>query len=493
MDSLINPKTIGDALEKFAEQEHILKKPKLVSNAKTCIKLYGDNGLQQPLDNIKRIKETIETNLAIAATAGKNSGTLRNYKNCFEKFYKWLGTQSLFDCGLIENKYCPPMFFGQYKKKISTKEPKLNYGIKTDEIPTPIKDEIEKFKKFKTAKEVAARKGSAVRTVTMDKHLKIINQFLGFLQNIDKQKLTSLSQLCDLDNLSALTEYLINERSCCYRTVQFYYTTSIEIAKFLYGKKAKADYRDIEIISDLREKSIEINKKAKSEPSRKNTIEHIVEFPILLKICRYLKQCTAEKLKDGNKRYSNAIYHSWCEYLMLLILTYRAPRQRELRELELGRTLIKKDGIYWIKLSPDDHKTGSKTGKGREFKLPPFISSELDYFLENIRPTIDTPDYPNILFLGQKTRCPLTVQKVTSMISLTTRRALLSMGIDKWIRPHDFRNIAITHHRKHGNRNQDEGLAEIMGHSKEMADKTYSMMTSAEITEKAENWWEVSQ
>jgi len=59
----------------------------------------------------------------------------------------------------------------------------------------------------------------------------------------------------------------------------------------------------------------------------------------------------------------------------------------------------------------------------------------------------------------------------------------------KRINPHFFRNIGITHQRKHGDSDQQEALAEVMGHSVEEANRIYSLMSSREKTESAQNWW----
>ncbi|MBD2036594.1 hypothetical protein H6F76_16400 [Leptolyngbya sp. FACHB-321] len=63
-------------------------------------------------------------------------------------------------------------------------------------------------------------------------------------------------------------------------------------------------------------------------------------------------------------------------------------------------------------------------------------------------------------------------------------------GEPKRTSPHDFRRIAITWQLKYGNREQDEALAEMIGHSVRESDRTYSQLTSREKTDKAVNWLE---
>jgi integrase len=62
-------------------------------------------------------------------------------------------------------------------------------------------------------------------------------------------------------------------------------------------------------------------------------------------------------------------------------------------------------------------------------------------------------------------------------------------GRPKRTTPHDFRRIAITWQRKYGVVEDQEGLAEIMGHSVEYANKIYNQMTSGEKAKAASEWW----
>jgi integrase len=59
--------------------------------------------------------------------------------------------------------------------------------------------------------------------------------------------------------------------------------------------------------------------------------------------------------------------------------------------------------------------------------------------------------------------------------------------------PHDFRRIAITWQRKYGDRDQDQALAELMGHSVEEANRTYNQMSGRDRTAKAQEWWKTAQ
>ncbi|MBW4474465.1 MAG: site-specific integrase [Stenomitos rutilans HA7619-LM2] len=185
---------------------------------------------------------------------------------------------------------------------------------------------------------------------------------------------------------------------------------------------------------------------------------------------------------------------NWQRYLLIAILTYCPVRQRELRELELGRTLFREIDGYVIKLKPEDHKTGSKTGREREFRLPPILTDDLDEWLNTWRPKVQTNHKRVFLRLNLRRMEnfgePYEGSKLGEIIVRTMYTATGHLfGEPKRTSPHDFRRIAITWQRKYGSRDQDEALAEMMGHSVREADRTYSQLTSREKTDKAVKWW----
>src|SRR3712207_8306399 len=51
--------------------------------------------------------------------------------------------------------------------------------------------------------------------------------------------------------------------------------------------------------------------------------------------------------------------------IFIAILTFTPVRQREIRELQIGKNLARGPDGWWVTLNADEHKTGSKTGKGR--------------------------------------------------------------------------------------------------------------------------------
>ncbi|WP_143162131.1 hypothetical protein [Phormidesmis priestleyi] len=110
-----------------------------------------------------------------------------------------------------------------------------------------------------------------------------------------------------------------------------------------------------------------------------------MSFDQAVAIVEYHRSCCAPYRNNHCRRSQMAITRAWQRYLIIAFLTYCPLRQREIRELELGRTLIREEG-YRVRLRPDDNKTGDD----RDFRLvdvfPTPVITDLDYWLDHYRP-----------------------------------------------------------------------------------------------------------
>ncbi|MBM0744270.1 hypothetical protein JOY44_22095 [Phormidium sp. CLA17] len=268
-----------------------------------------------------------------------------------------------------------------------------------------------------------------------------------------------------------------------------------------------------------------------------------------------------------------AVMRSWQRYLIIAILTYCLLRQREIRELELGRTLFREDG-YRIILGPEDNKTGDD----RDFRLVDLLPSEvindLNHWLDHWRAnfisfarqavkTLDTwinflgydrgetekqikdlsleiqtkqnslgeidikkaqrklqslqavvnswhnapsvlqKEYVFLIFggtTGKASKChPLSRENFRDLVVSAVYNATSALielehplfkGLDpKHTNPHFYRNIGITHERRHGDPSKREAFHKVIGNSPAEGDKTYNEMHPQEKTVKATGWW----
>lgn len=518
------PDTIKDCIDLFSGSDLVKTNPKLLSNLKTTLKKYVLPGFgyksinRRSLDDIlaklsikqfQDAQQHFEQATTVQLARGMSRGTMDNYKSALTRFIKWMESQEWYEeaSGINDGKYAPRM-----RSKVSVAQIVKGrrshraspYRISESDLTPKLIDELEQLKYFLTSPEIPKRKDSPLRLVSFTRYQEAIFSFLGWLTNVEGLPIDELSLdlMIDLDKLEDFIAWGINVKGNSYAWAQISGCAALNIAKWRYHKVSKkAMYRDIEVVELIRSKLNELTRKRAKEPSRFNRSERLLTFEQCIKVVEYLKKCCAPsgfKTSHGaQKRPEYAIMASWQKYLIIAILTYCPVRQRELRELEVGRTLFRESDCYVVKLSANDHKTGSKTGKGREYRLPNHLTEDLDYWLNIWRPKVTTEHQLVFMNLSQYATkfqqyqgIPLTTNKFTVLVKQTMVAATTYLfGEPKLTTPHDFRRIAITWQRKYGRREQDKALAEVMGHSVQEGDKTYSQLTSRDFTEKAQEWW----
>jgi hypothetical protein len=127
-------------------------------------------------------------------------------------------------------------------------------------------------------------------------------------------------------------------------------------------------------------------------------------------------------------------------YLVAAILSVVPDRQRTLRELEVGRTLVRReaDGAWVIKHGAADYKTGKQYGDRPPLVLAPFIYPELEAFIGTWRAEL-APATPR-LFVRPGTGQPLT----ESDVYYNFRSAALRLT-GQATNPHLVRDMIVTH------------------------------------------------
>ena len=83
-----------------------------------------------------------------------------------------------------------------------------------------------------------------------------------------------------------------------------------------------------------------------------------LDWPQYLELVRELRRECAGLRSNGKRRPKAQVAWSVQRYLIFAILSCVPDRQRTLRELEVGRTLVKDSGRWVIKHGPADYKTG---------------------------------------------------------------------------------------------------------------------------------------
>lgn len=493
------------------------------------------------IEQLGDIENVFHEQTKIALSLGKiTKGTVKDYRSHLLRFTKWLKEQPwYFDATKPYSERFTPVIKTANALKNARKGRRCYnskpYAIKLTELPPALSQQLEAkpyelkpscfssqlleawqkqpsgnlphygFHYFCTAPEIPKRQDRAMREVTFKIYQDFTLCFLGWLKNIQGWELSKLSLelMTSKDLLEEFIAWGISVRGNSYTWASRAMECAVNIAKWLHHKRSKKQsYRDIEEIEELKDYRSDIQKKRKAAPPRLDLEEKLVTFEECEAVVQYLRQCCAPrrgkkskytgKIRKAELRAETAVLRWWQRYLIIAILTYCPVRQREIRELELGRTLFRESEGYKVKLRPEDHKTGSKTGKGREYWLPQHLTQDLDQWIKEWRPKADVKH--NLIFFsvggnGKPTSIgqPLTAATVSAMVS-----TIMYKFTGKRPSPHIFRNIAITYQRKHGRPEQQEAFAELMGHTVEIANKVYDQTMSIEKTEKAKEWWKRS-
>jgi len=508
----MKPKTLADAIQLFASTEEVVQNPQVVGNLESCLKHYvfhqmgipcnSSTEFQRALDStslhrIASMKLAFQRAYDVALQKGKSAGTMRNYRSALVRFIDWVQGN-----GWLQKdkpaKEAPRMNLGYNYAESRKGGRKLNkdpYGLKPGQLPTHIAKELDELHHFLTAPHIPKRQDPKIRETTWTSAWRRILSFLGWLHHhrgIAMEDLR-LSLLADVETLDEFVAWGINERGNQFRWGMDIAVGSLHVAKWLNYKDSKRpQYRDIDIIEEIRVKILAYKKMHKINPGNVCTQENLLPFDQSVKVVNYLKECTLPQwANSGTDRPDHIIITAWQKYLAIALLTYVPIRQREIRELELNRTLFRGNDGYIVRLSPDDHKTGSKTGKSREFRLPSLLTNDLDTYIKSWLGKVEKSDQ-KLFFSLSKERYgqPLNNSQFHRIVTRTMYRFTgVLFGEPRAVRPHDFRRIAITWQRQYGDPGQREALAELMGHSVQIADMIYSQLSSLEKTDMAREWW----
>lgn len=520
----MNITTVAEAIVLFADSKPVQNNARLLGDLRTALRHYvlphygyptGNlNSLQKLHDALSQIslREFACAGTHFEATAtelidrGDEKRTLDRYQSTLCSFMLWLCAQEWYQQAIQPQE---ERFAWHSKSKANIELDRAGkrplrgkpYALKEAQMSEDLQAQIHDLTYFWTLVEHPKRKDSYLREVTMDSRLVSIRSFLGWLHNIKCFPIEqlNLALITDLNLLCEFVSWGINERGNSHSWAMNIGKASLTVAKWKYGQESRQqDYEDISGIKEIRQKVSQWSSKSRKEAKRTVSWRamqgKLLNLDELWVVCRYLRRCCAHRRTNYVKRSDLTIMQSWQRYLIISILTYCPVRQREIRELELDCTLFREKDGYWVVLDPEHHKIGSRTGEGRSFPLPKHLTEDLDEWLTLWRPKVK-PKHQYVFFSVDHSKPrsfgkPFTAQAIyrmvkTVMFSTTT----YLFGNPKRTTPHDFRRIAITWQRMYGRAEDQEGLAEIMGHSVEHANRIYCQLSSGQKAQAASEWW----
>jgi hypothetical protein len=270
------------------------------------------------------------------------------------------------------------------------------------------------------------------------------------------------------------------------------------LLKYRFSKESNSDplegknnFDDIPIIKEVRKLHRDANQRQRLAPRSSDESKKWITWEDYLGVTRNTKNEVLELIQkyellaktkrkytkgDTERLYSLEqirITEAYQRYLILAIFSSIPDRQRTIRELEVGRTLIKdtETDCWVVKHGPNDYKTGKHYGERPAMQLAEELTPAIDDFIANWRPAL----YPstNSLFVQSRTGKPMTGNSIFKRV---VRCCFKYTG--KSVNPHLLRDIIVTHVREtEASEKELEALALYMGHSIQMQRSSYDRRT----------------
>eukprot|EP00877_Chromochloris_zofingiensis_P012617 jgi/Chrzof1/7609/Cz02g30040.t1 len=367
------------------------------------------------------------------------------------------------------------------------KGPKLLYGLKASETSEALAAELVNFEKFCTQRffgQLVDPVSAATHMMTMS-YLKLL---LGWLHRYKGVPLEELSLRCavptsERQGISLVfewLEFLRQDRGANCRSQYNALCAVVHVVRFLYHDDATGSllaghnaYAQLPVMTALKQLVNDAFKAVKKAPLVSDESKKWLEWSEFLGVVRRLRAECAGLDHQGNKRSPAAVAHSIQRYLIFAILSCIPDRQRTLRELRVGSTLVKEDDRWLIRHGPGDYKTGKLYGERPPMVIAPFIYPELEAFISTWRAELQ-PRHDCLFTTGSGT--PFTANTMYMTFSRTAERLT-----GRPTNPHLVRDMVVTHLKTLGTSElQMEALALYMGHSVKMQRDTYDRRTRAQ-------------
>jgi integrase len=389
--------------------------------------------------NPDAILDIFEKSFDAAVAAGQLAkSTKGNYSSALRRFLAWMRLQiwylELFPQPLPAK--APAYVRVNGRKPPTCTQQERQYGLKQEELPKHILNELEDWRRFwlqssslpekpehsprstsekpkfsqeqrrlkrEQRRNLAASSGHGfekprvikISASTLRRYTSNFYRFFGWCTQIEGYDLSELSLKLVIDPiyLQDYAEWLLTERGCSYSEAAKLLQAAISVAKWLtFEQSYRRDWSDIPVVvtlQALRARYTESYREEKPQLDEQKWLNREITHSQARCVVQYLYQCCAKLSDSGGKRRLSALVEAWQVYLMVKILVYAPVRQEELRKLRLGNSLIKlKDskGIERYAVRIKNHKNFNKTGKPRYYPLPSILTQDLDTWLNVIRP-----------------------------------------------------------------------------------------------------------
>ncbi|KAG2436003.1 hypothetical protein HYH02_011716 [Chlamydomonas schloesseri] len=395
----------------------------------------------------------------------------------------------------IMERRCPDKFrFGHGSGRavrLTERKRKEPYSLKPADTPPALAAELRAFELFclhGSWEAAQAAAGEPLRKTTVANHVQCLRQALGWLHGVEGVPLAELGlrsllpgpQRSGARRVHAFLIWLETERGVCKRSVSRTLGAIIAAAKFLFHEDSRVSegdkpYSDVEVIKTLRSMYMTYERHTRVSGHVVDAASKWLDWPQYLALVAELRREAAGLKLNGKPRAPAEVAMSLQAYLIAAILACVPDRQRTLRELQVGRTLVKDAaGTWFIRHGHADYKTGGTYGERPPLVIEPGIYYELEEFIGTWRAHLQ-PKH-DFLFTKRDGSAPLSAAELGRSFSLHAFRLT-----GRKVNPHMVRDMIVTYARSgHATEHELEALAVYMGHSLAEQRGTYDRRTKAQ-------------
>jgi hypothetical protein len=398
----------------------------------------------------------------------------------------------------LEDQKCPKRYQKRgagWKVKTTTRSKGSAYALTAEQISqTPqLASEFKSFERFCTTKFFGSQHDPVCQRTALN-YSASMKGILGWMHKERSVPLVELSMKQAFPSKDRLgvslafdfMQWLSTERKVNPRTQSSVLQGLIMSSKFVWHadsnirvNSGESAYSDLEVVSELRAMLRGLKSQVSLAPSATSIEKKWLSWAEYLQLVESLKSECGGRDAQGRRRSNAAIALSIQTYLIFAILSSVPDRQRTLRELKVGTTLIKDDKGRWlIKHQAADYKTGKAYGERPPLVISPSIFPLLEAWIDEWRQHLN----PKHGFLFSRPNGePFDASSLSRTFSLAAHRIS-----GKRLTPHMVRDMIVTHLRSSDASEKElEALAIYMGHSIAMQRSTYDRRTKAEKVEPA--------
>ena len=409
------------------------------------------------------------------------------------------------------------------------------YALRDDEIPASLAAELVTLRRDVTSRRVGGGR-APVRHSTADNYVEVARGLMGWLVRVKRGGWDGVEPAPDTRNGAPVAnapeglslrdaipsdeaegaalaieylQWLCEARGIMPTTEAFQLRSLIALAKWLHGEGDLEKPVVMELVRVQRGSKTLATKGSHAADEAAKWLD----WPDYLRLVETLKRECAPLNHAGDQRPDRDVAMAVQRYLLFAILACVPDRQRTLRELELGRTLVceETDEIldvddddddatgsgtvatrrrrWTVQHAPEDYKTGGAYGARPALVLDPRLYPALEAWLFGPERD-DVPSDPNSGYSDWGHRAALSPSHnrvftrpngeawTVSELSRTFSRAAMRLT-GKKTNPHLVRDMVITHVRGEGLATDAEleALSLYMGHSVAMQKGTYDRRT----------------